>query len=96
MTQNAEDEAVLLFAIEEVQRTGKDFLGNPIRTSSLSLFESTDWRDIKLVILGKIKREKEEADKVRRSEENKALVAETRRRMQVEAEDRMGNVYRLP
>ncbi len=72
--RNPEDQSCLWLAIEICQTTQKDFMGNPIRSSILSLFESSDWEVIRSLVLEKSKKEKERR-------ENEKLIEETRKQL---------------
>jgi hypothetical protein len=65
ISKNPEDQSCLMLAIETVQKTNKDFLGNPIRSSMLRLFEETEWDIIKSILLSEAKKKDERKNKER-------------------------------
>jgi DNA-binding transcriptional regulator GbsR (MarR family) len=81
LLKNPEDCSLLLYAIEYVHKERKDFLDAPIKRSIIGLFESTEWASIKIVLLAKMKREKEKI-------EIQKTVDESRRQLHEQVEQR--------
>lgn len=81
LKHHPEDESLLWFSIELVQKTGKDLLGNPIYSSVIGLFEKTEWELMRTILIAKMNEVQADNEKKQRAEENRRRVQETRRQL---------------
>jgi hypothetical protein len=93
ITHHPEDQHLLWLAIETAERTKTDFLGRPIYSSTLNLFEASSWPGMKAAFLEKLKSEKQAEEKERKRKETEDLIAAKRASLEKEASDvRIDNI----
>lgn len=84
LKQNPQDSECVLAAINRIETTHKDFMGNPIRCSVLGLFEKAEWPRLRTAFLAILQEEKEEQDRALKRKEQDELIHAARERHESE------------